>query len=233
MDHLSLRNTARALLGIKKAADSQEDDDWMQDHIRRARCPTCREWRADVPLELPGVEIIEPPRQPLDTLGLVLLVDVRLLALLEPLPPGVCTGPVFVGPSRTLLQTHRGLVGRGEMLLESHRGRYARHSSCPDCGSIRSFRVGWAHPVVVARSLSDRDYHITALLDIFLVPGSQTHKRVIEHFPKLRLFRVPVVDEPLDGILLPGDPGWNGQVVRLPLPVPPTHEPEPGTGAWL
>lgn len=79
--------------------------------------------------------------------------------------------------------------------------------------------IGWAEMSVLRRSLDGRAVYFggmcgkTLIVDANIVPL----KDWLKQFPTLRAKRVPVLDEPLDGEILPGDPGWTGTVKQNPV----------------
>lgn len=55
---------------------------------------------------------------------------------------------------------------------------------------------------------------------MYVEEGLVAKLKLPERFKDLKLKRVRVVPEPLDGDVLPGDPGWTGRFKEQPLPKP-------------
>ncbi len=100
--------------------------------------------------------------------------------------------------------------------LDINRGEWSRHNVCPECGCITAlnFNDKWSAVESALDNrlayLSNREYLI---LDQQLMDRLDLRKK----FPDLRTRRVPVLEKPLDGDVLPGDPGWTGTFVPQDL----------------
>jgi hypothetical protein len=94
------------------------------------------------------------------------------------------------------------------------RNRGVGHRQCPGCGAIVC--CNWSIKNAVARSqVRENQVMIDEFGGIFLTPALADRLRLTEKFPDLWYYRYRVVEKPLDGWTLPGDPGWDG-VLRPP-----------------
>lgn len=205
---------------------------WEDRHIASTRCPGCRRWRLDVPEEAIHAELTEQPRSIITTTGLFGVVWVELIELLRPHGDGLLIGSVRLAGSNEPLSRWATIHGTVRRILEIDRGRYSRHEQCRVCGSIDR-RNWWAHPVIVERDLDDRWFYLSRYDDFIVDERLIVQERLKERFPTLRCYPIPIVPEPLDGEVLPGDPGWTGTFIKTPLPKPPDTKPERGIGLWL
>lgn len=221
------------LMQTQPGAIADVDDAWDERHRTQHLCQGCNRWRVDVPFRPVDVVLRKAPRAVLATTGLFQVAERPLAEILRQYGRGVVLGEVLVGRDENLLPGYRTVSVPREAWLEDDRGRYSRHRQCRKCGMVLNLACGWAHPVIVERYL---DTHL-AYLNMAGAP--YVDERLIdleslrERFPTLRFYPVPVVPEPLDGEVLPGDPGWTGTLVKVPLPKPPDHKPEKGIGLWL
>ena len=90
--------------------------------------------------------------------------------------------------------------------------------------------------MILERDLDARWLYLDAYGSLFADARLIAEENIKERFPnpKLRMYPVPVVPEPLDGEVLPGDPGWDGVFKKTPLPIPPKTPPVRGSGhLWL
>lgn len=113
------------------------------------------------------------------------------------------------------------------LALEAERGQYCRHAQCRGCGRFGN-KVGWASGAIVRRYLDDRRVYFDDLGNLLVESALLDQLNLRARFPDLRPYRVEVIPEPLDGDVLPGDPGWTGVFVERPLPDVPKDEPKPG-----
>ena len=219
------------ILDSKPDCPAETDQAWEDAHKAATRCPGCNRWRADVPLEPVHVRLAKVPRTLIATTGLFQVVARPLVEVLRPYLQDAVIGSVeVVGKGRLEdWQTVKGAHGR---VLEIDRGRYSRHRQCHRCGDIVS-RNGWSHPVIVERTLDERWLYL-GRSDQIVVDGRLLETEgLLERFKPLRAYTVPVVPEPLDGEVLPGDAGWTGTLARVPTPKLPEGKPERGIGLWL
>jgi hypothetical protein len=229
-----LRDPARRLFAVEcgRNAIAETDAAWENEHILRTRCPGCRDWRRDVPYEPIEAVLRKPPRALITTTGLFKVVDADLVETILPYGRGIMVGPVRLARTGETLPRWRTMYGTREACLEVDRGRYSRHGQCRVCGRILR-RNWWAHPVVVERYLDDRWLYLDGTDSPFVDERLVDREALRERFAALRFYPVPIVPEPLDGEVLPGDPGWTGTLRKLPIPEPPQTRPVKGIGLWL
>jgi hypothetical protein len=144
-----------------------------------------------------------------------------LLDLLSPYHVDGIRGDCFVGePDASLpISSHETCyVTRDRELLVS-RGKNCRHRQCRYCKRFLN-RIGWAKDAVVDRYLDDRLVYQDDTGWMYVEEGLVAKLKLPERFKDLKLKRVRVVPEPLDGDVLPGDPGWTGRFKEQPLPKP-------------
>lgn len=156
-------------------------------------------------------------------------LDAGLAELLRPHFRGIVTGHVFLDPGDGSLQPTRFVTAAApaNQRVQSDRGRYCRHMVYGCCG-VYANKIGWAGGAIVERTLDDRlvsvDQDGNILIADELVKALDLRKR----FPKLWLYRVDVVPEPLDGEILPGDSDWDGSFRPAPEPEMPPEAPGRG-----
>lgn len=231
---MTLTSDQRHLVLLSDGPDpvAETDEDWEMRHIAETRCPGCRRWRQDVPYAPIHAILRNRPKYLVSTTGLFQVVDPELVDAILPYGRGIITGTVRLARDPGLPIDLVTVYGQREHWLQADRGRYSRHNQCHVCGRVRS-RNGWAHPVIVERYLDDRWLYLDSSDELFVDLRLVEKEHLRKRFPKLRFYPVPVVPEPLDGEVLPGDPGWTGTLVKQPLPAPPAHKPEKGIGLWL
>jgi hypothetical protein len=227
-------NTARRMFAVeslpKAIAHTVEawEEEFMADHL----CPGCNRWRQDVPYAPVDALLRRVPRSLLSTTGLFKVLSQPLAKILEQYGRGLVFGSVRLAPGGDVLPNWRTAYSTRETWLEEQRGRYSRHRQCRVCNTI-VYCNGWAHPVIVERYLDDRWVYLNLSADVFVDERLIESESLRDRFPTLRFYPVPVVPEPLDGEVLPGDPGWTGVFTKLPLPKPPDSKPEKGIGLWI
>lgn len=111
-----------------------------------------------------------------------------------------------------------------EHVLEAHRGKYCRHHRCKGCGKI-SNAVFWASGAVVRRDLDERGVYQDVFGNVYVRSLLAETLKLERKFPDLKLYRVSIFDEPHDGDVLPGDPGWTGVLKERRFPAPPERDP--------
>lgn len=220
------------LMQTHPGAIADVDDAWYERNQAEHLCSGCNRWRVGVPFRPVDVVLRRAPRAVLATTGLFEVAERSLAEILHQYGRGVVLGAVRVGRGENLLPGWRTVSVPREAWLEDNRGRYSRHSQCRVCGTI-VIRNGWSHPVIVERYLDTHLAYLNKSGAPYVDQRLIDLESLCERFPTLRFYPVPVVPEPLDGEVLPGDPGWTGTLIKIPLPKPPDHEPEKGIGLWL
>jgi hypothetical protein len=159
----------------------------------------------------------------------VIALDATLVDTLYPFCRNLIFGTVYVDddisrPTKTRFVT---VAAAAQDRIQSDRGRYCRHYRYECCGVFVN-TIGWASGAIVQRTLDDRLVYVDqdgmVLVADLLVRELELRKR----FPRLWLYRVDVVPEPLDGEVLPGDPGWDGTFRPAPPPEMPPGMPKRG-----
>lgn len=115
--------------------------------------------------------------------------------------------------------------------IQSHRGRHCRHSH-HSCCNVFINKIGWASEAIVERSLDDRLVYMDEQGDVLVDSELAERLELKTRFPKLWLYKVAVVPEPLDGEVLPCDPGWDGTFRPGPWPEPPETRLKKGRVTW-
>jgi hypothetical protein len=197
------------------------------------RCPGCWRFLSDsvaVPLDL---TVYRPPKVPTFSGVFAAFVRRDLLAVLLPHLRGGLIGRAF-GRNGSELTDYVTLCTKPSTWIEDQRGRYSVHNhQCRVCGRVFSSN-GWSHPSVLRREMDDRQLYLTDNADIYI--REELYDAVWALVKGARhtvLAPVPILDEPQDGQVLPGDPGWTGTLVKKRLPEPPKHRPERGGNYWL
>lgn len=93
----------------------------------------------------------------------------------------------------------------------------AGHHACPGCGRIQGF--GGISEAFVESDIQDRPVVVDSAGGVYIRKQFAIELRLRERFEDLRLYLIPVLEEPADGWTLPNDPGWDG-----------TLRPPPGFG---
>lgn len=220
------------LLSAGPNAVAEAEPAWEDRHILETRCPLCRSWREDAPHAPINAVLTARPRWLMSTTGLFKVVSRDLAATIVPYGRGIVLGTTRLAKNGELLEDLVTMYGTPEDELEVDRGRYSRHDQRRACKHIKR-RNGWAHYVIVNKYLDERWLYLNRYDELFVDGRLIERENLRERFPKLRCYPIPIVPEPLDGEILPGDPGWTGTLVKTPLPKPPEHKPEKGIGLWL
>ena len=99
-----------------------------------------------------------------------------------------------------------------EHFIDYYRGAGSLHNQCPKCrgihyldASIRQAIVGYS----LGEAMVFTDDGLTLSIDGDLI----LKLRLKERFPELRFRRIPVIANPMDDDILPGDPEWSGTFV--------------------
>ena len=204
---------------LELTADSERE------YRRRFACKQCfglsKEWRANpTPID---IELRRPPKGSIAAVadsGLCVL-RTDLADALSAFLPGLMQGRVAFH-KYTPPKSHPGWVtcfpDTGSD-IDTYRGPYCRHVICVGgCGGIGNL-IGWARGAVLRRDIGDKLAFFGQVATYIYVQDSVLEQaKLRERFPDLRPYEFPVVDEPLDGEVLPGDPEWDG--VFRPAPPP-------------
>jgi hypothetical protein len=198
----------------------------------RIRCPVCTAPRAEwderpVPID---VEITESVRGCVATASMMCnLQREDFHEAIKPYLEGIAVGSVhFVNEElgRRSAPYVTCFVPR-HLELEVYRGRYCRHFQCRACGRFTN-EVGWAAGAIVERYLDHRLAYLDGNTSIYIDGRLAQELKLKERFPDIRLYRFDVIPEPLDGDVMPGDPGWDGtfrrQTGRLRPPILPPRK---------
>jgi hypothetical protein len=208
---------------------SEEYDKYYQDNVRChgsifngndyrfCTMSSARFNRERKPLD---VEVIERPTTSVVHLGMADATALRndFFKVLRPYLKKTITGEVWhldETGKRTRLP-YVTIWTPPENRIDINRGEWSRHNICPLCGVISPLNYN-DKEVVLTRSLDDRVVYLSMreslLLDLRLMQDLDLKRR----FPDLRAIRIQVLDEPRDGDVLPGDPGWTGEFVPQDL----------------
>jgi hypothetical protein len=191
---------------------------WESEHMKRDLCKVCRELLPELDGRPLHCELMSIPRSSLATLGGPQAWSPALYELLADHLRRYVAGKVTVvsATGRRTPTHYRTYYARKPDLLETDRGPECRHSYCRHCD--RFYRRDWqAKPATLERYLDDRMVYLNAYGDVFL------DQRLIdsigkEEFPAdIRFKNLPVLLEPADGQIMPGDAGWKGTFVELPI----------------
>jgi hypothetical protein len=157
------------------------------------------------------------------------LIHERLYDALKSHWGGELVGRCYVElPGRTPQETeYLSVYTPPALTLEAHRGKYCRHNRCKGCGTIGN-KVFWASGAVLRRYLDSRGVYQDVYGGIYVRRVLAESLELERRFPDLKLYKVPIIDEPLDGDVLPGDPAWNGRFKERPIPTPPGKDPPRG-----
>lgn len=207
----------------------------QKEYLTAHACPACHgasaAWRAN-PVAF-DIEIERSPGGPIAVVRRGCFASVMrsdLADALKPYLPEPLFGRVSVLKPKPSDSPGRWVTcvpgeGRG---VQTERGEFCRHGICAGgCGAIRllvtSVRGG-----VVQRSVGDRlaffgDEHF---YDVFVTDALIAKLDLKKRFRDLRFYQYDILDEPEDGEVLPGDPGWDG-VFRGPRMFEPLRLPAP------
>ncbi|MBY0111966.1 MAG: hypothetical protein K2Y21_04030 [Phycisphaerales bacterium] len=167
-----------------------------------------------------NVEVIERPTTSVVSLGMAEGLALRndFFKAIKPQLKEMITGKVWHiddAGKRTRLP-YVTIWTPPENRIDINRGEWSRHNICPLCGVISPLNYN-DKEAVLTRSLDDRMVYLSMreslLMDLRLMENLDLKVR----FPDLRALRIQVLDEPRDGDVLPGDPGWTGEFVPQDL----------------
>lgn len=201
--------------------------EWRATHACKQCGDPSAAWRAKpVPID---VEVVRSPRGPIASIGGGFVAAVLRADLARTLSPYLLK-PLFgsVSVRRPTATDHPGrwvtcTPGEG-WGINTERGKYCRHGpGCRECGRSGGNWIGWASGAVVRRDIDDRlAFFGDGYGQVFVTDALIDQLDLRKRFPDLRFYEYEVVDEPLDGEALPGDPDWDG-IFR---PGPPVYYPE-------
>lgn len=193
----------------------QQTPDSQRRYEAEIGCPQCHmpraEWDAEpFPIDM---DVTSKPQGCVDNVpGYPRLFHEELFNILKPYLRGNTVGTVRAVNEYGELRVVPYVTSFAprKLLLETERGRYCRHFRCRICGWFGQ-RIGWASGGIVERYLDDRlVYHNTdgdLFVDELVIEKLDLRRRI----PDIKLYRYDVIPEPLDGDILPGDPGWTGE----------------------
>jgi len=192
---------------------AQEHSDWWARYQRDVKCAACAypgpQWRIS-----PSPIAVAINRWPAGSItggtkSLLHFLDERLAGLLRPFAPDVLDDKAYyVGTATTSWQPYRCWVTPPSRTVDPFRGIRCCHIPCRGCGRFMSgSHADWA---IVATSLDSRLVYQSDEGTCF-VDDELVHKLSLRTtFPDLKFVRIPIIPEPLDGDVLPGDRGWTG-----------------------
>jgi hypothetical protein len=149
---------------------------------------------------------------------------------LSPHLPHTLWGPVYFStrPDQRVELPYSSWWTPPQYCIVENRNLLACHRLCA-CGSIVDTNVN-AKEAILRRYVDDRllytDTSNLFIIDDVLVRSLDLRTK----FPDLKFVRLPIIDKPLDGQILPGDPGWNGTITPKPITVLDPDDPE--SGKW-
>lgn len=206
-------------------------DWWEQEYFRSFKCDICLGPKKGNAEQLPqyvSKKLKWPIELMLNTSPNCMSNELR--RLLEPYLPHTLWGPVYFStrPDQKLeLPYSSWWTPQGHCII-GNRNLLARHEMCV-CGSILNANVN-AKEAVLRRYLDERLLY-TDQSNLFIIDEELVRTLDLRvRFPNLEFWRLPIIDKPLDGQILPGDPGWNGTITPKPITVLDPDDPE--SGKW-
>lgn len=195
--------------------------EWRKEYLKRIKCSGCGYLGIDVKGPVPTHVMTCPSSVVVFAWGTVPnMYRIDFLNLIASYHLDGVRGPCYVSASGqpVLSSTHETCyVPIGRELLAT-RGTDCRHHRCKVCKRFLN-KVGWAKGAIVASYLDDRQVYQNGH-DMFIDSRLANKLQLLSRFDDLRLKRVIVVKEPLDGDVLPGDAQWKGRFKERPLPKP-------------
>jgi hypothetical protein len=202
---------------------SEEYDQYFQDKIRchgsmfdgkdyRFCTCVCDEFnRMRRPLD---VEVIDVPTTSIVSIGMAdaRALRIDLFKVLKPHLKHAITGSVWHidGAGKRSKLPYVTIWTPPRYRIDINRGEWSRHNVCPLCGVISPLNFN-DKQAVAAWALDERMVYLSTreylIIDLRLMEKLDLKAR----FPDLRTIRVRVIEKPLDGDILPGDPGWTGK----------------------
>lgn len=192
---------------------------WSAWYRSEVKCPleTCpfpkREWsEAPRPLE-PELTGWFPGCTTLPDLCPVGVVREDLRAIVEPYAEDIVWGrcEVVSRPMAGQLAFYTVQVARGKMVF-TRRGKGNYHRQCPGCARIGSPNFA-ARQGLVIYQVAGRPLVCDSHGDLYIEESLAKSLKLRDRIEDLRLFKIPLLEEPEDGWVLPGDPGWTGTLV--------------------
>lgn len=191
--------------------------DWAAWYKENIACPQFqhhlgREWRKRP--KVIDVELAWEPRGNDAAVfdGTVSLLSGELYQVLKPHMRGLLVGDVAVKEKgeNARRSSWVSVAVPSAASIDPYRGRDGLHTQCPHCGQLASLNMNPEAEGIAQHALDDRrvygDDNAMMYLDGDLVEELELKSR----FPDLRFMRRKVIPAPLDGDILPGDPGWDG-----------------------
>lgn len=131
------------------------------------------------------------------------------------LPPSTVWGDCLLRSGNQLKRTPFSTcyIAKGE-IANNWRGLGCRHMYCAACN-----RIGCPHfgkEAFVLRNVRNSPIVLNHCGSLFIQRDLAIKLKLRERFEDIRFLKVPVVDQPQDGWILPGDPGWTGTLVTPP-----------------
>lgn len=147
------------------------------------------------------------------------ILSEKLTEVLRPHLAGGQFGPVYVEDIKGIRQVPFCTYSvPNQLCIVVDRSPFARHRLC-QCGCIIS-ENGNAKAAILRRTLDDRLLYSSFMGSLYIDGRLIDQLDLATRFPKLEFDPVPLIDEPMDGDILPGDPGWNGTLTRRPIEIP-------------
>lgn len=153
--------------------------------------------------------------EPKGTVAAVFKAEVNLIredlyGVLRPYLTDFLIGRVTVEKSSKKAQSFVSLVAYPAAAIDPYRGPAAIHVPCPECGRLHSTVMNDDAEGIAESNLDERRIYGDAGSMLYVDSNLIKELRLKERFPDLRFIRWPVIPRPLDGDVLPGDPGWDG-----------------------
>ncbi len=190
---------------------------WYEEHVKCRGCEwPCREWQENPrPLDVDVVgffrgsvtDVIESTAD---------LVRRELIEYLEGLLPPLVLGRSLVWESGRRRDSEFVTVqAPRSQWVNVHRGPSRwEYRQCEGCGRV--FYSGSGGEAIVRREAGDRPIVVNEFGTLYIKPAVAEEIGLRRRFPDIKLYRFPVIEEPLDGWTLPVDPDWDG-VLRPPI----------------
>ncbi len=152
----------------------------------------------------------------------VSLLHKRVYEAIRPYCTDVVVGTVHL-KENTVSSSFVTITASNASRVRSDRGRHCRHFQY-DCCKIWRNEIGWASGAIVERELGGRLVCIAHNGNVLVESSLAKRLELSKRFPRLWLYRIDVVEKPLDGEVLPGDPEWDGVFRPAPPPELPDKE---------
>ncbi|MCX5688352.1 MAG: hypothetical protein NTV94_00925 [Planctomycetota bacterium] len=139
----------------------------------------------------------------------VSLLRKDLYRILRPHLKGIQVGKVTLNAAGTKSKTNYVSIAIPPAIaIDPYRGKTCQHTKCRKCGEIRTSDMGT--PVIAAASLAKRRLWPEEGGLLYIDDSLVQEIGLAKQFPDLCFLKVKVIPKPLDGDILPGDPGWDG-----------------------